>query len=77
MTLTGAATGRLLHETVTAKAWAQASEWKQSRARKAEAEAARAEAAATQLADEVPAAPVEPVVLPAPRPAAVAPVLEP
>ncbi|MEV6478072.1 hypothetical protein [Streptomyces sp. NPDC051657] len=71
------ATDWQLHETVTAKAWAQTSEWKQSRARKAEAKAGRAEAAATQLADEVPAAPAAPVVLPAPRPAAVAPVLEP
>ncbi|MFE1824004.1 hypothetical protein ACFW9S_34045 [Streptomyces anulatus] len=71
------ATDRQLHETVTAKAWAKASEWEQYRARKAAAKAARAEAAAEQPADEVPAAPVEPVVLPAPRPAAVAPALEP
>lgn len=67
-----AATDRQLHQTVTARAWAQASEWEQYRARKAEAKAARAEAAVEQSA-----APVEPVVLPAPRPAAVAPVLEP
>lgn len=74
-----AATDRQLHETVTARAWAKASEWEQYRARKAEAKAARAEAAAAQPADEVPAAPVAPVVLPAPRPAAAipAPVLEP
>lgn len=61
---------------MTARAWAQASEWDQYRARKAEAKAARAEAAAMQPDDEVPAAPVAPVVLPAPRPAP-APVLEP
>ncbi|MEV1093429.1 hypothetical protein [Streptomyces microflavus] len=61
---------------MTARAWAQASEWEQYRARKAEAKAARAEAAAMQPDDEVPAAPVAPVVLPAPRPAP-APVLEP
>ncbi|MFE9700541.1 hypothetical protein [Streptomyces sp. NPDC006270] len=72
-----AATDRQLHETVTARAWAQASEWEQYRARKAEAKAARAEAVAAQPDDDVPAAPVVPVVLPAPRPAATAPVLEP
>lgn len=72
-----AATDRQLHETVTAKAWAKASEWEQYRAWKAEAKAARAEAAAEQPADKVPAAPAAPIVLPAPRPAAVAPALEP
>lgn len=72
-----AATDRQLHETVTARAWAKASEWEQYHARKAAAKAARAEAAAEQPADEVPAVPVEPVVLPAPRPAAAAPALEP
>ncbi|MEU6955567.1 hypothetical protein [Streptomyces sp. NPDC045714] len=51
--------------------------WEQYRARKAEAKATHAEAAAAQPADDVPAAPVVPVVLPAPRPAAAAPVLEP
>lgn len=72
-----AATDRQLHETVTARAWAQASEWEQYRARKAEAKAARTEAVAAQPDDDVPAAPVAPVVLPAPRPAAAAPALEP
>ncbi|MEI7029694.1 hypothetical protein [Streptomyces pratensis] len=74
-----AATDRQLHETVTARAWAQASEWEQYRARKTDAKAARAEAAAAQREDDAPAAPVAPVVLPAPRPAAAFPasVLEP
>ncbi|MFF8505885.1 hypothetical protein ACF07L_35330 [Streptomyces anulatus] len=72
-----AATDRQLHETVTTRAWAKANEWEQHRARKAEAKAARAEAAAEQPADKVPAAPAALVVLPAPRPAAVAPALEP
>ncbi|WP_097865721.1 hypothetical protein [Streptomyces sp. rh34] len=72
-----AATDRQLHETVTARAWAQASEWEQYRARKAEAKAARTEAVAAQPDDDVPAAPVAPVVLPTPRPAAAAPALEP
>ncbi|MFD3719870.1 hypothetical protein [Streptomyces sp. NPDC058674] len=65
-----AATDRQLHETVTARAWAKAFEWEQYRARQAEVKAARAEAAATQSAHDIPAAPVAPVVLPAPRPAA-------
>ncbi|MEU9617126.1 hypothetical protein AB0D56_37270 [Streptomyces sp. NPDC048209] len=72
-----AATDRQLHETVTARAWAQASEWEQYRARKAEAKAARAEAAAAQPQDDAPAASLAPVVLLAPRPAAAAPALEP
>ncbi|MCX4489800.1 hypothetical protein OG890_38820 [Streptomyces anulatus] len=72
-----AATDRQLHETVTARAWAKASEWEQYRARKAEAKAARAEAAAAQPADDVLAASLAPVALPAPRPAAAAPALEP
>ncbi|WP_456340923.1 hypothetical protein [Streptomyces microflavus] len=72
-----AATDRQLHETVTARAWAKASEWEQHRARKAEAKAARAEAAAAQPDDDAPAAPVVLVVLPTPRPAAAAPALEP
>ncbi|WP_237554364.1 hypothetical protein [Streptomyces sp. SID724] len=72
-----AATDRQLHETITARAWAQAAEWEQYRAQKAEAKAARAEAAAEQPTGEVPAAPAAPVILPAPRAAAVAPALEP
>ncbi|XXZ47456.1 hypothetical protein AAGT00_00420 (plasmid) [Streptomyces cavourensis] len=72
-----AATDRQLHETVTARAWAQAAEWEKYRARKAEAKAARAEAAAAQPADDVPAASLATVALPAPRPAASAPVVEP
>ncbi|MFD8732006.1 hypothetical protein [Streptomyces sp. NPDC059611] len=71
------ATDRQLHETVTARAWAQASEWEQYRARKAEAKAARAEVAAAQPDGEVQAAPEAPVVLPSPRRAAAAAVLEP
>ncbi|MFE9451658.1 hypothetical protein [Streptomyces sp. NPDC006739] len=65
------ATERQLHESVTARAWPKAREWEQVRARKAAAAQARAEAAAAQLATDVPAAPVAPVVLPALRPAAV------
>ncbi|MBO0913407.1 MULTISPECIES: hypothetical protein [Streptomyces] len=65
-----AATEQQLHETVTARAWAKAYEWEQYRARQAEAKAARAAAAAAQPADDVPAAPMAPVVLPAPRPLA-------
>ncbi|MEG9551412.1 hypothetical protein V5N34_25415 [Streptomyces baarnensis] len=72
-----AAVARQLHETVTARAWAMASEWEQYRARRAEAKAARAEAAAAQPADDVPAAAPALVALPAPRPAAAALVLEP
>ncbi|MGW1819320.1 hypothetical protein ACWCQM_37920 [Streptomyces sp. NPDC002125] len=68
-----AATDRQLHETVTARAWAKAYEWEQYRARQAEAKAARAAAAAAQPATDVPAAPVAPVVLPAPRPVAAVP----
>ncbi|MET7503251.1 hypothetical protein [Streptomyces microflavus] len=60
---------------MTARAWAQPSEWEQYRARKAEAKAARAESAAAQPDDEVLATSVAPVVLPTPLPAA--PVLEP
>ncbi|SDE33152.1 hypothetical protein F610DRAFT_06845 [Streptomyces sp. LaPpAH-199] len=72
-----AATDRQLHETVTARAWAQAAEWEHYRVRKAEAKAARAEAAAVQPADDVPAASLAPVTLPAPRPSAAVPNLEP
>ncbi|WP_371606830.1 hypothetical protein OG725_36925 (plasmid) [Streptomyces sp. NBC_01213] len=71
-----AATDRQLHETVTARGWAKAYEWEQYRARQAAAKAARAEAAAAQP-DDVPAAPVAPGVLPAPRPAAAVPAPEP
>ncbi|MET7694369.1 hypothetical protein ABZT06_41600 [Streptomyces sp. NPDC005483] len=60
-----------MHETVTARAWAKAREWEQVRARQAAAARARAEAAAARSASEVRAASVAPVVLPAPRPAAV------
>lgn len=74
-----AAADRQLHERVTAQGWAREHEWEQVRARQAAAKAHRAEAAAAQPADDVPAAPVAGVVLPAPRPAAAvpAPVLEP
>ncbi|MFF5315580.1 hypothetical protein [Streptomyces massasporeus] len=65
-----AAADRQLHERVTAQAWAREHEWEQVRARQAAAKARRAEAVAAQPADDVPAAPVAPVVLPAPRPAA-------
>ncbi|MER5362445.1 hypothetical protein [Streptomyces sp. NPDC002785] len=71
-----AATAKQLHQDVTARAWAQAHEWDQVRARQAAAAQARAEAAAVQPEVEVPAAPVAPVVLPAPRPAVVAPAPE-
>ncbi|MFE8978579.1 hypothetical protein ACFYM7_34935 [Streptomyces cyaneofuscatus] len=70
------ATDRQLHETVTARAWSKASEREQYRARKAEAQAARAEAT-VRPEDDAPAAPVAPVVLPTPRPAATTPALEP
>ncbi|MFF3932888.1 hypothetical protein [Streptomyces hirsutus] len=63
-------TATQLHQDVTAKAWAQAHEWDQYRARQAAAAQARADAAAAQPEDQAPAAPVAPVVLPAPRPAA-------
>lgn len=66
-----AATEQQLHQDVTARAWAKAYEWEQHRSWKAAAAQDRAEAAAEQLADDVPAAPMVPVVLPAPRPAAV------
>jgi hypothetical protein len=51
--------------------------WEQVCARKTAAKAHRAEAAATQPADAIPDVPVAPVVLPAPRPAAVVPAPEP
>ncbi|MGW1597553.1 hypothetical protein [Streptomyces sp. NPDC002343] len=59
---------RQLHERVTARAWARELEWEQVRARKAAAAQARAEAAAAQV---VAPEPVTPVVVPAPRSAAV------
>ncbi|MFI6728739.1 hypothetical protein [Streptomyces atratus] len=65
-----AATEQQLHQNVTARAWAKAYEWEQVRARQAGAAQTRAEAAAAQSADDVPAAPMAPVVLPAPRPLA-------
>ncbi|MFG3157970.1 hypothetical protein ACGF7W_38725 [Streptomyces sp. NPDC048219] len=71
-----AAVAQQLHQDVTAEAWAKARRWQQVReqqAAAAEARAkARAEAAAAHLA-AVPAEPLAPVELPAPRPAAVAP----
>ncbi|BCM64836.1 MULTISPECIES: hypothetical protein [Streptomyces] len=60
---------RQLHERVTAQAWARELEWEQVRAGEGAAAQARAEAAAAQVA--APAEPVAPVVVPAPRPAAV------
>jgi hypothetical protein len=71
------ATERELHEDVTAQAWAKARRWEQVRERQAAAAQARAEAAAAQPVADVPAVLVDPVVLPAPRPAAVARVPEP
>lgn len=65
-----AAAAQQLHQDVTARAWAKAYQWEQHRARKAFAAQARAGAAAAQPVDEILAAPVAPVVLPAPRPAA-------
>ncbi|MEU1129605.1 hypothetical protein ABZ383_07020 [Streptomyces sp. NPDC005900] len=66
-----AAADRELHERVTAQGWAREHEWEQVRARQTAAKAHRAEAAAAQPADDVPAVPVAPVMLPAPRPAPV------
>ncbi|MET9587116.1 hypothetical protein ABZY10_29310 [Streptomyces sp. NPDC006539] len=65
-----AATEQQLHQDVTARAWAKAYEWEQHGSRHAAAAQGRAEAAAAQLADNVPAAPMVPVVLPALRPVA-------
>jgi hypothetical protein len=70
-----AATATQLHRDVTARAWAQVHEWDLYRERQAAAAQARAEAAAARASD-VPAVPVAPVVLPAPRPAIAAPVSE-
>ncbi|MYU26370.1 hypothetical protein [Streptomyces sp. SID8352] len=72
------AADRQLHQDVTAQGWAREHEWEQVRARQAAAKAHRAEAAAAQPADNVPAAPVAPVAMPAPRPApAAVPAAEP
>ncbi|MFD8621424.1 hypothetical protein [Streptomyces sp. NPDC059513] len=68
-----AAADRQLHERVTAQGWARKHEWEQVRALQAATEAYRAETAAAQPTDDVPAAPVAPVVLPAPRSAAAVP----
>lgn len=65
-----AATEQQLHHDVTARAWAKAYEWEQHHSRQTVAAQVRAKAAAAQLADDVPAAPMAPVVLPAPRPVA-------
>ncbi|WP_346346189.1 hypothetical protein [Streptomyces sp. SID5789] len=72
-----AAADRQLHERVTAQGWAREHEWEQVRARQDAAKAHRAEAAAAQMADDVPAVPVAPVAMPAPRPAAAVPAPEP
>ncbi|MFK0182376.1 hypothetical protein ACIQVR_41200 [Streptomyces xanthochromogenes] len=66
-----AATAQQLHQDVTAQAWIREHRWAQIREQQAAAKAHRAEAAAAvRPEDAVPAAPVAPVVLPAPRPAA-------
>ncbi|MBT2406277.1 hypothetical protein J7I97_03635 [Streptomyces sp. ISL-87] len=71
------ATDRQLHETVTAQAWIREHRWAMVREQQAAAAKARAEAAAAvQPVVDVPASPVAPVVVPAPRPAVVAPVPE-
>ncbi|WP_406529993.1 hypothetical protein [Streptomyces sp. I8-5] len=76
-----AATEQQLHQNVTARAWAREHEREQHRARQAATAQARAEAAAAaaaaQPADDVPATPRAPVVLPAPRPIAVVAAPEP
>ncbi|WP_332010768.1 hypothetical protein [Streptomyces uncialis] len=64
------ATARRLHQDVTAQAWIREAEWEQVRARQAAAAQARTEAAAARPAADVPAPPVTPLVLPAPRPVA-------
>ncbi|WP_424893303.1 hypothetical protein [Streptomyces sp. XH2] len=72
-----AAAARQLHETVTAQAWIREHRWAQVRQQQAAAKAHRAEAAAAQPANDVPAAPTAPVVLPTPRPAAIVPAPQP
>ncbi|MFF3497283.1 hypothetical protein ACFYWS_38820 [Streptomyces sp. NPDC002795] len=64
------ATAQQLHQDVTAQAWIREHRWAQVREQQAAAAQARAEAAAAQPAVDVPAAPMAPVVLPAPRPLA-------
>ncbi|MEU3188668.1 hypothetical protein ABZ707_31395 [Streptomyces sp. NPDC006923] len=71
------ATEQQLHQDITAQAWIREHRWAQVREQQAAAAQARAEAAAAQPADDVPAAPVAPVVLPTPCPAAVVPAPEP
>ncbi|MFI5750906.1 hypothetical protein ACIBBE_34485 [Streptomyces sp. NPDC051644] len=74
-----AVTEQQLHQDVMARAWAREHEWEQGRARKVAAAQARAEAAAAaaQPTADIPAAPVAPVVLPAPCLPAVVPASEP
>ncbi|MFJ8028454.1 hypothetical protein [Streptomyces sp. NPDC096311] len=62
------ATAQQLHQDVTAQAWIREHRWAQIREQQAAAKAHRAEAAAAQPAFEAPAAPMPPVVLPAPLP---------
>lgn len=66
-----AAAEQKLHQDVTAQAWIREHRWAQVREQQAASAQARAEAAAAQPADDVPAAPMAPAVLPAPRPVAV------
>ncbi|MET9077873.1 hypothetical protein ABZX95_38320 [Streptomyces sp. NPDC004232] len=68
-----AATAQQLHQDVTVEAWAKARRWEHVRTRQAEVAQSRAEAAATQPEASIQAAPVAPVMLPAPRPAGAAP----
>ncbi|MFJ1847064.1 hypothetical protein [Streptomyces sp. NPDC088146] len=63
-----AATEQQLHQDVTAQAWIREHRWAQIREQQAAAKAHRSEAAAAQPTFEAPAAPVAPVVLPAPLP---------
>ncbi|OKJ07644.1 hypothetical protein AMK21_32095 [Streptomyces sp. CB00316] len=62
------ATEQQLHQDVTAQGWIREHRWAQVRERQAAAAQARAEAAAGQPANDAPAAPMPPVVLPAPHP---------
>ncbi|MFE4018552.1 hypothetical protein ACFXPZ_14180 [Streptomyces sp. NPDC059101] len=62
-----AATEQQLHQDVTAQAWIREHRWAQIREQQAAAAQARVEAAAAQPADDVPAGPTAPVILPAPR----------
>ncbi|MFE4055584.1 hypothetical protein ACFXP3_04605 [Streptomyces sp. NPDC059096] len=71
------ATEQQMHQDVTAEAWARAHRWEQVREQRAAAAQARAGAAAAQPADDVPAVPVTPVALPAPRAVSVVPAPEP